>query len=97
MAMAQAVCLSALPAAPSLADNARHAANDALFETPRSNVENAATLEFTAEIDHAGLAGELGQEMPPSRVPVFSHPALEAASMRLDPRIGADLPSRKGL
>lgn len=75
-------------------DPQRYAASDRLYETVRTNIEEAADLSVVAEIDHSRLAAEAGSHMPPAHVLIFSAPELEAALLRLDPRIGLDLPLR---
>lgn len=71
-----------------------HAMSDALFGQVLANVAAAQSLDIIAEIDHSRLAADVGEEMPPSRVLIFSDPALDAALMAIDPRLGLDLPLR---
>ncbi|MDW4550399.1 DUF302 domain-containing protein [Defluviimonas sp. D31] len=65
-----------------------------MFGQVMSNVAAAQSLDIIAEIDHSRLAAEAGEEMPPSRVLIFSDPELDAALMAIDPRMGLDLPLR---
>ncbi len=71
-----------------------YGASDVLFEQLVSNVTAVKNLEIIAEIDHSRLAAREGKDMPPSRVLIFSNPALEGALMAIDPRLGLDLPLR---
>jgi uncharacterized protein (DUF302 family) len=89
-----AACAAACLAGPALSDDAAQQASDALFDRLAANVAQAPGLETLVEIDHTRLAGELGEVMPPSRVLIFSQPALDAALLQIDPRIGVDLPLR---
>ena len=70
-----------------------HAPSDELFARLLENVA-ARRFEVITEIDHSRLAAEAGVDMPPSRVLIFSDPALDAAMMAIDPRLGVDLPLR---
>lgn len=81
-------------ALPALANEGRYLESDALFGTLRTNVAAATALDVIVEIDHSRLAEELEEDMPPSRVLIFSDPALEAGLLQIDPRIGIDLPLR---
>lgn len=90
------LCLAvavSMAAAPARAEQ-NHAPSDALFGQVLANVTAAQSLDIIAEIDHSRLAADVGEEMPPSRVLIFSDPALDAALMVVDPRIGLDLPLR---
>ena len=82
-----------LDAAAALAEQ-EYGPSDALFGQVLSNVTSAGTFDVIAEIDHSRLAAEAGEDMPPSRVLIFSDPALDAALMAVDPRLGVDLPLR---
>ncbi|QIE42970.1 DUF302 domain-containing protein (plasmid) [Rhodobacteraceae bacterium SC52] len=84
----------ALVGLPALAEMSGQADTDTLFEKVRNNVAAAPELDIIAEIDHARLAAVAGETMPPARVVIFSDPALDAALMKIDPRIGVDLPLR---
>ena len=53
--------------------------SDVLFEQLVSNVTAVKNLEIIAEIDHSRLAAKEEKDMPPSRVLIFSNPALEGA------------------
>lgn len=72
----------------------RHDASDALFKSVMSRVERATNLEIIAQIDHSRLAAGVGEKMPPSRVLIFSDKRLDSELMKIDPRIGVDLPIR---
>ncbi len=82
-----------MAAAPARAEQ-NHAASDALFDRVKSNVTAEQNFDIIAEIDHSRLAAEVDEEMPPSRVLIFSDPALDSALMAIDPRLGLDLPLR---
>ncbi len=74
---------------------AQHSAgSDTLFDRLAANIAAVDKFVVIAEIDHSRLAAEAGEDMPPSRVLIFSDPGLEAALMALDPRLGLDLPLR---
>lgn len=92
------ICLFVTTSAVVVAGTARaeqsHAPSDELFERLAQNVAAAGRFEVISEIDHSRLAAEAGEEMPPSRVLIFSDPALDAAMMAIDPRLGVDLPLR---
>ena len=93
----KAICLLALSGlltTLSASADERHDASDALFKSVMARVERAANLEIIAQIDHSRLAAGAGEEMPPSRVLIFSDKRLEAELMKIDPRIGIDLPMR---
>ena len=53
-----------------------------------------AGLTAIASIDHARLAAAEGAEMPPSRVQIFSDPAVNSPILRENIRAGLDLPFR---
>jgi uncharacterized protein (DUF302 family) len=84
---------ASLTASVALAEQ-RHAPSDALFNRVAANVTAVDEFVVIAEIDHSRLAAEAGEDMPPSRVLIFSDPGLEVELMALDPKIGLDLPLR---
>jgi uncharacterized protein (DUF302 family) len=88
------LALSGLLTTLSASADERHEASDALFNSVMARVERAANLEMITQIDHSRLAAGAGEEMPPSRVLIFSNKRLESELMKIDPRIGVDLPMR---
>ena len=56
--------------------------------------ENGRGLTTVVTIDHARLAKAAGVEMPPSVVTVVSDPTINSALMKLNPRLGLDLPHK---
>lgn len=79
---------------PEPSDPARYAGSDRLFETIAANIAASETLEQIVAIDHSRLGAVAGSVMPPARVLIFSDRQLEAALLRIDPRIAIDLPLR---
>ncbi|NDR55658.1 DUF302 domain-containing protein [Pseudoruegeria sp. M32A2M] len=75
------------------ADDAPQTAVDTSFDAIRAAVLFAG-YEPVIDIDHARLAAEAGEEMPPSRVQLFSNPEVEAQILQQDIRAGLDLPFR---
>lgn len=92
LGLATAVAFACLTAHPAGAD--RYAVSDALFATVASNIANDPTLEIIAEIDHSRLAADVGSNMPPARVVIFSDSVLETLMMQANPLTGIDLPLR---
>lgn len=87
--IAALACASAQPGA---ADP--YAGTDVLFETLAANVAAAPSLNAVVEIDHARLAAEVGSDMPPARVLLFSDPEVETALIVANPLAALDLPLR---
>ncbi|MDV7143425.1 DUF302 domain-containing protein [Tropicimonas sp. TH_r6] len=75
------------------AEDAAQAAVDTSFDAIKTAVLSAG-YEPVIDIDHARLAAEAGEEMPPSRVQLFSNPEVEAQILQQDIRAGLDLPFR---
>ena len=69
------------------------AAVDAPADMIAANVD-AAGMATIVEIDHSRLAEDVGVPMPPSRVILFSDPAIEAPILAENIRAGLDLPMR---
>ena len=82
-----------LVAAPASAEQ-NYALSDALFDRVAVNVSADTAFDIVVEIDHSRLAAAAGEDMPPSRVLIFSNPELDAALMAVDPKLGLDLPLR---
>jgi len=55
---------------------------------------NIADLKTVVTIDHSRLAADAGVTMPPSVVTIYSDPAVNAALMEINPRVGLDLPQK---
>ncbi len=72
----------------------RYAPVDVLVEAIDRNVAAANDLTKVVEIDHSRLAAKAGAVMPPARVFIFSHAALESRMIEHNPMIGIDLPLR---
>lgn len=75
------------------AESAQQAAVDQSFDAIRSSIQDLDFVEII-QIDHARLAAKEGVPMPPSRVQIFSDPAINAAIMGQNVRAGLDLPFR---
>lgn len=69
----------------------RYTATDAVVATISSNITDLQTIVV---IDHSRLAEKEGVKMPPSTVTIYSDPEVDAALMKLNPRVGLDLPSK---
>lgn len=72
----------------------RFAEPDRLFDIVESNVRRREAFEVIVDIDHARLGAEAGSPMPPSRVLIWSDPALDAAILQHNPLAAMDLPLR---
>lgn len=70
----------------------RFKASDALLETIAAKI--ADSFETVVVIDHSRLAEKEGVTMPPSVVTIYSKPAIITALMKLNPRVGLDLPQK---
>lgn len=87
-------CLLVLGCSTSSDDALRYRETDHLFRAVERNVQRSPFLHKIVEIDHARLAAASGEEMPPSRVILFSNPDLEARLLGHSQLAGIDLPLR---
>lgn len=69
------------------------AAVDEVFAQLEYGIENKG-LTRVLEIDHARLAENAGQPMPPARVVIFSNPEVSSRLVAENTRAGLDLPMR---
>lgn len=72
----------------------RYEQSDALFSQLEANLATNPSLQSISVIDHSRLGSEVGSEMPPAKVLIFSNPALEARLMEQNPLVAIDLPLR---
>ncbi|SLN66297.1 hypothetical protein PSA7680_03511 [Pseudoruegeria aquimaris] len=86
------VALAVFCGAPALADTLQTDVDTIAQDASRAIA--SAGLTTLVEIDHARLAGAEGVAMPPSRVQIFSDPAVNTALLRDNIRAGLDLPFR---
>ncbi|MCT8159630.1 DUF302 domain-containing protein [Pseudoruegeria sp. SHC-113] len=91
-AFAKGAAFAGLFAAPALADTLQ-ADVDAIAQGATRAIESAG-LTPIVEIDHARLAEAEGVAMPPSRVQIFSDPAVNTPLLAENIRAGLDLPFR---
>ncbi len=88
------VCVLGLAIQPAAADNpSRYQAVDRLFAMVEVDAAKAGT-EAVVSIDHARLAADTGETMPPARVLLFADWKSTTAIMAENPRAGLDLPFR---
>jgi len=78
---------------PAPADERAYAAVDTAFQALVAGVDSAG-LETVLEIDHARLAEEAGQPMPPARVILFDDAEAVSRVLAVNIRAGLDLPLR---
>ena len=81
----------ALPICSSAEEGDRFAATDAVGKVVANNISG---LETIVVIDHSRLAEKEGAKMPPSAVTIYSDPKVDSALMKLNPRVGLDLPQK---
>jgi len=79
------------PPAPVIEDGARYEATDELVKVVAGNIS---ALETVAVIDHSRLAMKEGVPMPPSTLTIYSDPQVNSDLMKLNPRVGVDLPMK---
>lgn len=75
------------------ADDSAFEAVDGVFETLVAGIDETG-LEVVLEIDHARLAAEAGQPMPPARVVLFDDAEAVSHLLAANVRAGVDLPMR---
>jgi uncharacterized protein (DUF302 family) len=75
------------------ADTPQQNSVDQSFEAVAAAVADEGLVDVI-QIDHSRLAADVGVEMPPSRVQIFSDPRINATIMNENVRAGLDLPFR---
>lgn len=80
-----------VPAENATVSENRFEAADGLLASVAANLSGFETI---AVIDHARLAEKEGVEMPPEVVTLYSKPSVNIALMKLNPRVGLDLPQK---
>lgn len=73
------------------ATESRFQATDTLLKRVSANTSGLKTI---VTIDHARLAQDAGVTMPPAVVTIYSDPLINTALMKINPRVGLDLPQK---
>ncbi|MEP4078292.1 DUF302 domain-containing protein [Haloferula sp.] len=69
----------------------KYVATDALVKSVAGNIGD---YETVVVVDHSRLAMKEGVPMPPSTVTIYSDPKVNTALLKLEPRVGIDLPMK---
>jgi uncharacterized protein (DUF302 family) len=72
----------------------RYAQSDALFAQLEENVSRSSSLSKVVEIDHSRMGAQVGSNMPPARVLIFSDSRLETEFIKRNQLMALDLPLR---
>ena len=75
----------------SVTNDDRYKTTDALVEAISGNLSD---FEIVVVIDHSRLAAKEGVAMPPATVTIYSDPKVNTPLMKLNPRVGLDLPQK---